>query len=203
MSVKSILKKSKTLQYLVRKVRNSKDDRRILLLQSLPANSVGAEIGVWKGQFSKMILKHVSPSHLYLIDPWEYQPEFSERKYGGKESEGISDMQAIYESVRSTVGVHDNVSIIRKRSEEAASDIADQSLDWVYIDGNHFYKYVFSDLKNYSRKVKKLGFIICDDYTWGKKHNYPVKRAVHNFLKNNNKTRIESVKGDQVILKKE
>jgi predicted O-methyltransferase YrrM len=150
-----------------------------------------------------MILEYVAPSRLYLIDPWEYQPEFSERKYGGKESQSSNDMQAIYESVRDTVGSHENVFIVRKRSDEAADDIEDHSLDWVYIDGNHFYEYVLADLQNYSGKVKRPGLIICDDYTWGEKHDYPVKRAVHDFLKQSREIRISSVQDDQIVLAKE
>ena len=42
---------------------------RAALLRRLPARSTGAEIGVWKGDFSALILDTVRPARLYLVDP--------------------------------------------------------------------------------------------------------------------------------------
>ena len=42
---------------------------REFLLHSLPRNSVGAEIGVWRGEFSADIVRRVRPRRLHLIDP--------------------------------------------------------------------------------------------------------------------------------------
>ncbi len=36
----------------------------------LPKGGVGAELGVWKGEFSVRLLKGAKPRQLYLIDPW-------------------------------------------------------------------------------------------------------------------------------------
>jgi len=38
----------------------------------MPKNSICAEIGVNRGNFSKSILKIVQPKKLYLIDPWKW-----------------------------------------------------------------------------------------------------------------------------------
>src|SRR5512141_3080259 len=40
------------------------------LLEMLPKGSVGAEIGVWRGDFSALIIDVVRPHLLHLIDPW-------------------------------------------------------------------------------------------------------------------------------------
>ena len=53
---------------------------RLFLLQSMPKNSICAEIGVNRGNFSKSILNIVKPKTLYLIDPWKWpenQPEMN------------------------------------------------------------------------------------------------------------------------------
>ena len=51
-------------------------DPRAELLKRTPKDSICAEVGVWKGEFSKQILKRTSPRMLHLIDPWMFQPDF-------------------------------------------------------------------------------------------------------------------------------
>jgi hypothetical protein len=52
---------------------------REVLLRRMPKQSVCAEIGVWKGDFSERIIRVVNPRKLYLIDPWIFQPEYPMR----------------------------------------------------------------------------------------------------------------------------
>lgn len=56
------------------------------------------------------------------------------------------------------------VTFIRKFSNDAHCLIDDKSLDVVFIDGNHSYKYVVDDIKNYLPKIKSGGIICGDDY---------------------------------------
>ena len=172
------MKLPRVLEQAVRRLRNRKSDRRALLLDRLPQGGKCAEVGVWKGDFSEMILERVEPDQLYLIDPWEYQPEFTGMWYGGGRVEGQNDMDAIYERVRSELGEQSSVRIIREYSSNAASQIEEGTLDWVYIDGNHTYDYVKADLEQYYPTVWKGGYIIGDDYEWGEGRGYPVKKAV-------------------------
>lgn len=63
--------------------------------------------------------------------------------------------------------------------------------DIVYIDGNHSYKYAYSDLQNSSKIAKRC--IILDDYVPKNSNqlycpwNESVVRATNDFLKNNNR----------------
>ena len=61
-------------------------DERTFLLEALPHGSVGAEIGVHEGGFSRKILRVVDPAVLHLIDPWKHESaeEYSQSWYGGK-----------------------------------------------------------------------------------------------------------------------
>ena len=53
----------------------------------------------------------------------------------------------------------------RKESTSITIDeIPDQSLDCVFIDGNHEYQYVLDDLQFWSKKVRPGGQILGDDY---------------------------------------
>ena len=54
--------------------------------------------------------------------------------------------------------------IIEKKSEEAAKLVEDESVDFVFIDGNHFYESVKQDIELWRPKVKKGGMISGHDY---------------------------------------
>jgi hypothetical protein len=186
---------------LFRRIRNRKDDQRALLLDRLPQGGQCAEIGVWKGDFSKMILDRTDPDLLYLVDPWEYQPEFSGMWYGGKRAKKQEDMDVIYESVRSELGSRPDVRLIRGYSTEAASQIENGTLDWVYIDGNHTFEHVKTDLETYYPKVRQGGYLIGDDYDWGEDKGFPVQKAAEEFVQEHNLA-IEFLIGEQFAIKK-
>jgi hypothetical protein len=162
-------------------------DRRHFLLRLLPRGSAGAEIGVWKGDFSALVLARVRPRLLHLIDPWAFLDEEPYRvaRYGGGLAKGQRDMDEIYEQVRRrfakplATGV---VRLHRSPSAEAAGSIEDGSLDWVYIDGNHLYEFVRRDLELFSAKVKSGGLIAGDDYGEAGWWEDGVSRAVDEFV---------------------
>lgn len=54
--------------------------------------------------------------------------------------------------------------MIRALSHEVADLFADESLDYVYIDGNHAYDYVKLDLETWYPKLKKGGILAGHDY---------------------------------------
>ncbi len=158
---------------------------RIRLLKLMPKGSVCAEIGVWKGEFSREILKIVRPERLHLIDPWKYQTQFGKRFYGGAFAKKQQDMDDIYTDVVTIFKENKKVLIHREFSEDVAKIFDDNYFDWVYIDGNHYYEFVKKDLELYYPKVKKGGFLAGDDYLWTSPElngDRPVKRAVDDFV---------------------
>jgi Methyltransferase domain len=156
----------------LRKLRKKARDRaraRAHLLKELPVGSVGAEIGVWKGDFSRVLLDHVQPKELHLIDPWRFfdDPDHAGSFYGGAVAKGQGDMDAIYESVVARFDREINCGVVRVHREmsvDAATAFDDASFDWVYVDGDHTYDAVKSDLELYRPKVKPGGLICGDDY---------------------------------------
>lgn len=201
--IKNFFSKFKLLSKTLRKVwfllpMNSHPREQILAL--VPKNSICAEIGVWKGAYSKKILKIVNPAKLHLIDPWEFLDQFPGRWYGGSIAKDQADMDIILNKVQSFFRNYENVSINRGYSNIILLDFPDSYFDWVYIDGNHEYEYVLDDLKLSYEKVKPNGFILGDDYNWKPENNYPVKRAVNDFLKLNNLDNKLQVIGSQFII---
>ena len=185
---KKQLSKIKPLSKALRKIwfllpMNSHPREQILGL--VPKNSICAEIGVWKGAYSKKILTKTKPKTLHLIDPWEFQDQFPGRWYGGSIAKDQTDMDMIFRKVQNSFRNYENVIINRGKSNKILPEFPDSYFDWIYIDGNHEYEFVLEDLSIGYLKLKPNGFIAGDDYNWKPEKNYPVKRAIKDFLKLN------------------
>jgi predicted O-methyltransferase YrrM len=77
----------------------------------------------------------------------------------------------------------DKIELLEMDATTAASYIPDQSLDYIFIDGDHSYSAVVRDLDNYWDKVKTGGIFAGHDW------NLPaVNQAVNEFRQKNNIT---------------
>lgn len=157
-----------------------RDIVRRTMLEDLPKKGTGAEIGVWEGRFSDDILAVTAPRLLFLIDPWEYMPAYSNTGFGRKRN--AERMPQMYEQVCEKFKDDDRVRIHRGTSEDVLSGMEDDSLDWVYIDGNHNEPFISADLRLALQKVKPGGVIAGDDYYWNKDEGAPVKSAVDGLV---------------------
>jgi hypothetical protein len=69
-----------------------------------------------------------------------------------------------YETAKARMASFGNRCVfLRMTSEEAALQFADKSVDFVYIDGNHDYKAVLTDLLTWVPKAKVGGCVTGDD----------------------------------------
>jgi len=171
--------------------------RFVWLLGQMPKNAVCAEIGVAKGRYSRRILEITQPKELHLIDPWIWQPK-SER------SQNLWDEMC--KEVRNKFRSYENVAVHREMSEACLKRFPDNYFDWVYIDGDHSYSCVLSDLEICRLKVKPEGLLAGDDFLLlgnpdvPDYENFPVKRAVEFFLKKYDLRRCFRKKHKQYII---
>ena len=115
---------------------------------------IGAEIGVAGGDNSKRLLKTLSIKKLYLIEPWiEYEEDGKIKNYDKNEQKCRKLLKRW----------NNKIVYIKKTSREAVNDIPDD-IDFIYIDGNHQYEFVKTDIELYYPKVKKGGCIGGDDF---------------------------------------
>lgn len=122
---------------------------------------VGVEVGVAYGGHSESILKNTNIIKLYGIDPYL---EYEDYKGDGqcKEQHVMDD---IYNFVNKRLSFYNNrYELIRKMSDIAVNDFLDNSLDFIYIDGNHFIEYFKKDVNNWWPKIKYGGTICGHDY---------------------------------------
>lgn len=139
---------------------------------------VGVEIGVDRGLFAASIC-HANPGvHLYGVDPWHDYPE-----YGEVYTQPYAD--ACYAEAVARLAPY-NVTLIREQSMDAVKQFADDSLDFVYIDGNHAYDFVLADITEWSKKVRPGGIVSGHDYCRPKNRNrwkfQGVIKAVNDYV---------------------
>ncbi len=125
---------------------------------------MGAEIGVWRGDFSARLLQLAKPACLHLIDPWEHrsEPGYEHAMFARKDD---SQMDLIYRGVRERfVQEIARGLVVIHRSPSAVAVAALPPLDWVYIDGDHTYEGVLADLRSYWARLTQDGRVAGDDY---------------------------------------
>lgn len=126
---------------------------------------VGAEIGVLIGTHAQEMLETLDLKKLYLID--SYLPR----------KERLSNMRDAKEKL---VQYNSRIVWIIRTSEKASRNIKDNSLDFVYIDACHRYRFVFQDLTLWTPKVKKGGLVGGHDWT-----TQTVREAVEDYCLDN------------------
>ena len=76
--------------------------------------------------------------------------------------------------------------VLREGSPTAASRFADGSLDFVFIDGNHLYEAVCSDIAAWWPKLRSGGLLTGHDYAINRDASgeWGVRKAVDEFSEN-------------------
>ncbi len=116
----------------------------------------GVEVGVRQGDFSAHILQHWKGRKLWLVDAWRGIAGYEETHHAHE-----PNYQTTLTRMRAFPGRYE---IVRDLSVAAAMRFADDSLDFVYLDADHSYESVKSDLEAWYRKLKPGGLFAGDDY---------------------------------------
>lgn len=117
----------------------------------------GVEIGVADGDYSEILMNAVPNLELYGIDTYRPLPEY--RDYTRKET-----FEGMERHAHEKLDKFTHYRFVKKLSMEALDDFADESIDFVYIDGNHSFEYVTDDIVGWSKKVRTGGIISGHDY---------------------------------------
>ena len=120
----------------------------------------GVEIGVLKGEYTQILCQTIPGLKLYGVDPWIVYPDYYDV------SGGQPYFDTIYEEAKQRTKDYD-CTLIKKFSMDAVKDFEDESLDFVFIDGNHEFVHVAEDIHYWGKKIKKGGIISGHDYRRG------------------------------------
>lgn len=144
------------------------------------------EIGVWRGEFSFQVISILKPANFYAVDPYEIFEGMVSAP--GAEFRNQESLNTLYEQVNKKI-VAKGHSVIRKKSLDAVNDFENESLDYVYIDGDHTYEGCLADIIAWWPKVKSGGILAGDDYDISKTglgFDFGVIEAVSEFAEKNN-----------------
>ena len=157
--------------------------KREKLLELMPKNSTCAELGVGKGNFSKLILEIAKPKLHFCVDLWGPIAINVQGNYYTDQETWDQRFQEIQEKFKDY-----NVQFVRDMTYNLPNYCEPKTLDWVYIDGDHTYDGCMKDLQSVKNLIKDDGMILGHDYrpAWRKRPDWGVVESVNNFVEENN-----------------
>ncbi len=136
----------------------------------------GVEVGTCEGYYAETLLSSNPNLALTCVDPWKVYP-------GYKDYARQSTLDKAKEMAEQRLSkFYGRCYFAIKFSEDAAKEVPDESLDFVYIDANHELIPVLKDIYAWVPKVKKGGIIAGHDYV--SRRDWPqvqVVEAVHAY----------------------
>ncbi len=163
-----------TLEYILNKYQLTANDKIIeipgtnretfaSLLEELGMNT-GAEMGVECGIYSEVLCKANPKIDLYSVDAWTaykgYRDHVSQEKLDGFRDITINRLKPY------------RATVIKGFSMDVVKKFKDESLDFVYIDGNHEYQATVNDVAEWQKKVRVGGIVSGHDYIFRKDNGY-------------------------------
>ena len=116
----------------------------------------GAEIGVADGRNSLTLCQEIPNLKLLCIDPWQ---RYRGNPRGGPQLQHDGN----YELASARLADY-NATLVKAFSMDAVRDVLPESLDFVYIDGNHSFDWVMQDIIEWSKRVRPGGIVSGHDY---------------------------------------
>ena len=113
----------------------------------------GVEVGTQRGLYAKVLCEKNPNIELVCVDPW---CAFNKRVT-------LEVQDANFRLAQENTLGH-NVKFMRMFSMDAVIQFADESLDFVYIDGDHTFDHAAMDIICWSKKVRSGGIVACHDY---------------------------------------
>jgi hypothetical protein len=137
----------------------------------LDGPTLGAELGAHAGKFTEQLLMTFPGLTMFAVDTWISRPGYA-----------TYDFPTIRRDFdRRTKRFGGRAKPLHMDTLAAASQVADGSLDFVFIDADHSYEGVAADIDAWRSKVKAGGLLCGHDY--GHSRFPGVKRAVDERLK--------------------
>lgn len=128
------------------------------------------EIGAFQGESTTLFAHYVKPNKLYAIDPHV-------NGYDKNDESSFANFENVVHNFLTRIKPFSCIEYIKDFSYNVVNKFEDNSLDFVYIDGDHSYEGVKKDILSYLPKIKNGGYIGGHDLGRG-----DVTKAIIEFL---------------------
>lgn len=173
--------KRKHAQSSQKEVKLNKKTRGPIVGKFLPKGCIGAELGVLKGNFSKILFSYTEPKELHLIDPWYFLD--SEWSWADGNQSTIDALCKVLQENKKEINER-KIFVHVQDDLKVLENFPDRYFDWVYIDSSHTYEHTKAELNVLLKKVKIEGIIGGDDWRPDSGHrHHGVFKAVMEFIK--------------------
>lgn len=135
----------------------------------------GVEVGTERGLYAEVLCQSNPRLRLTCVDPY-----LAYRGY--REHRSQNRINGFYREAQTRLAPY-NCKFLRLPSIDAAAHFADESLDFVYIDGNHGLLWVIQDLCYWVPKVRRGGIVSGHDFIQRRHTGYAmhVVQAMHAY----------------------
>jgi hypothetical protein len=137
-------------------------DRR-WILQHVPKGGTGAEIGVFRGHFSEVLLEHLKPRRVCFVDPWTLCGEHfgwgADYTNQNQLPTAVARQDAVWRTERFT-------QVDRRYVEgffPACAGQIEGPLDWIYLDASHKFDETLAELQAADKLLAPKGILFGDD----------------------------------------
>lgn len=130
------------------------------MLAELPHDLVMAEIGVYAGESTRVFVESGQVTRLLAVDPWA--GDFVSGDELWRSPFPWDEVQAAFMRLAEE---YPQIVVHRMPSLQAAELIADESMDFVYLDGEHSFEAVSADIAAWEPKIKPGGWL--GGHDWG------------------------------------
>lgn len=131
----------------------------------IPDNGIFIEVGCFLGKSAAYFggkIKDISrPINFLVIDTFE--GTIGEHEGLMNKLYNHNDMYEVFKKNMMDLGLEDIVSVRKETSVEAAKDFPNKLVDGVFLDADHSYEAVKSDIEAWLPKIKDSGFIAGHD----------------------------------------
>jgi len=152
---------------------------QLIALTKKTKGLIMVEIGCYAGESTSIFAsaKHIKMVH--AVDPWK---NGYDKNDGASHKRPMEAVETIFDERMNSL-CQGKYKKYKMTGDEAVSLFEDESLDMVYLDGNHQYEAVKNDIQKWLPKIKKTGCITGHDWARGS-----VQMAVTEELGNPHRT---------------
>jgi len=147
------------------------------MVHTFPSGSVFVEIGAWKGKSAVFMAEKIKESgkniNFYTIDPFDGTG-------GGYENDSDVKNSILFETYTKNIEpVKSYIQTLTGFSYDVVGKFENESIDFLFIDGDHRYEGIKRDLNEWFPKIKRGGIISGHDYN---EPSCGVKQAVDEYF---------------------